>query len=69
MQPTQYPVNFHELYARWRSFVEQGVLDPQVDPLVAMSWRRSLPRHNPYTGGVLPRLSDEALQGSPGAAV
>ena len=42
MQPTQYPVNFHELYARWRSFVEQGVLDPQVDPLVAMSWRRRL---------------------------
>jgi transcriptional regulator of acetoin/glycerol metabolism len=62
MQPTQYPVNFHELYARWRSFVEQGVLDPQVDPLVAMSWRRSLPRHNPYTGGALPRLSDDALQ-------
>ena len=43
-------------------FVEQGVLDPQVDPLVAMSWRRSLPRHNPYTGGALPRLSDDALQ-------
>jgi PAS domain S-box-containing protein len=62
MQPTQYPVNFHELYARWRSFVEQGVLDPLVDPLVAMSWRRSLPRHNPYTGGALPRLSDDALQ-------
>ncbi len=62
MQPTQYPVNFHDLYARWRAFVEQGVLDPQVDPLVAMSWRRSLPRHNPYTGAALPRLSDEALQ-------
>jgi transcriptional regulator of acetoin/glycerol metabolism len=62
MQPTQYPVNFHELYARWRSFVERGVLDPQVDPLVAMSWRRSLPRHNPSTAGALPRLSDDALQ-------
>ena len=47
---------------RWRHFVEQGVLDAQVDPLVAMSWRRCLPRHNPYTGGALPRLSEDALQ-------
>ena len=62
MQPTQYPVNFHELYASWRRFVEQGVLDPQVDPLVAMSWRRCLRKHNPYTDGALPRLSEDALQ-------
>ncbi len=40
MQPTQYPVNFHELYASWRRFVEQDMLDAQVDPLIAMSWRR-----------------------------
>jgi transcriptional activator for dhaKLM operon len=63
MQPTQYPVNFHELYASWRHCVEQGVLDPQVDPLVAMSWRRCLPRQNPYTAGALPRLSEAALHG------
>src|SRR5512136_713819 len=62
MQPTQYPINFHELYAHWRAFVEQGTLDPLVDPLVAMSWRRCSPRYSPYTGGVLPRLSEEALQ-------
>jgi PAS domain S-box-containing protein len=62
MQPTQYPVNFHELYTRWRRFVEQGVLDSQADPLVAMSWRRCLRKHNPYTDGVLPRLSEDALQ-------
>jgi transcriptional activator for dhaKLM operon len=62
MQPTQYPVNFHELYASWRHFVEQGVLDLQVDPLVAMSWRRCLRKHNPHTDGVLPRLSEDALQ-------
>ena len=63
MQPTQYPINFHELYASWRRFVEQGALDPQIDPLVAMSWRRCLRKHNPYTDGVLPRLSEDALQG------
>jgi len=62
VQPTQYPVNFHELYACWRQFVEQGVLDAQVDPLVARSWRRCLPKHNPYTDGALPRISEEALQ-------
>jgi len=62
MQPTQYPVNFHELYASWRRFVEQGALDAQVDPLIAMSWRRCLRKHNPYTDGVLPRISEDALQ-------
>jgi PAS domain S-box-containing protein len=62
MQPTQYPVNFHELYASWRHFVEQGLLDPGVDPLVAMSWRRCLRKHNPYTDGALPRISEDALQ-------
>src|SRR5512139_90979 len=62
MQPTQYTINFHELYASWRRFVEQGVLDPQIDPLVAMSWRRCLRKHNPHTDGVLPRLSEDGLQ-------
>ncbi len=62
MQPTQYPVNFHELYASWRRFVEQGLLDSQVDPLIARSWRRCVRKHNPYTNGVLPRLSEDALQ-------
>ena len=62
MQPTQYPINFHELYASWRRFVEQGVLDAQVDPLIAMSWRRCLRKHNPYTDGALPRISEDALQ-------
>ena len=62
MQPTQYPINFHELYANWRHFVEQGSFDDQVDPLIATSWRRCLPKHNPYTAGTLPRLSEDALQ-------
>jgi sigma-54 dependent transcriptional regulator, acetoin dehydrogenase operon transcriptional activator AcoR len=62
MQPTQYPINFHELYASWRRFVEQGMLDARVDPLVAMSWRRCGRKHNPYTDGALPRISDDALQ-------
>jgi transcriptional activator for dhaKLM operon len=62
MQPTNYPINFHDLYAHWRLFVGSGTLDPQIDPLVARSWRRCLPRQNPYTGGRLPRLSEAALQ-------
>jgi transcriptional activator for dhaKLM operon len=62
MQPTQYPINFHEIYANWRRFVEQGTLDAQVDPLIAMSWRRCVRKHNPYTDGALPRISDDALQ-------
>ncbi len=62
MQPTQYPVNFHELYASWRHFVEQGLLDSQVDPLIARSWQRCVRKHNPYADGVLPRLSEDALQ-------
>ncbi|CAG0931458.1 PTS-dependent dihydroxyacetone kinase operon regulatory protein [Thermoflexales bacterium] len=62
MQPTQYPVNFHELFACWRQFVEQGILAAQLDPLIVRSWRRCLPKHNPYMDGALPCLSDEALQ-------
>ncbi len=62
MQPTQYPINFHHIYAQWHDFVEQGALDAEVDPLVAMSWRRCMPRHNPRTAGALPRVSDETLQ-------
>ena len=62
MQPTRYPIDFHRLYASWRKFVDAGWLDPDLDPLVAMSWRRCVPKNNPYTAGDLPGLSDQALQ-------
>lgn len=62
MQPTHYPINFHQLYAQWHEFVSQGALDADIDPLVAMSWRRCILKRNPYTAGVLPRVSDETLQ-------
>ena len=62
MQPTQYPIDFHSLYTSWRQFNEKGTLAPHVDPLVAMSWRRCVPKTNPYTAGDLPRLSEESLQ-------
>ncbi len=62
MQPIQYPINFHRIYAQWHDFVEQGMLATEVDPLVAMSWRRCMPKHNPRTAGALPRVSDETLQ-------
>ncbi len=62
MQPTRYPINFHQLYTQWRDFVEQNVLAPNVDPLVAMSWRRCITKRNPHTAGDLPRVSDDMLQ-------
>lgn len=62
MQPTQYPPDFHQLYARWRQFVDTNILDDRVDPLVAMSWRRCAPKNNPLTAGDLPRLSENLLQ-------
>jgi transcriptional regulator of acetoin/glycerol metabolism len=62
MQPKQYPIDFHQLYRHWRQFVSQNVLDPQIDPLVAMSWRRCVPKNNPLTGSELPHLSEESLQ-------
>lgn len=62
MQPTQYPIDFHSLYARWRQFVEGGPLDTQTDSLVGMSWRRCVRKNNPYTAGDLPRLSVASLQ-------
>ena len=62
MQPTQYPVDLDQLTSAWRQFVEAGALNPQTDPLVAMSWRRCLPKSNPHTAGDLPRLSEESLQ-------
>jgi transcriptional regulator of acetoin/glycerol metabolism len=62
MQPTRYPIDFHSLYAGWRQFVEGGAFPPQIDPLVGMSWRRCVPKNNPYTAGGLPRLSETSLQ-------
>src|SRR3974390_1414251 len=62
MQPTRYPLNFHQLYAQWHDFVGRGVVDPEVDPLIAMSWRRCIVKSNPYTAGDLPRVSSDMLQ-------
>ncbi len=62
MQPTQYPIDFHRLYGIWHQFNEMGLLDPELDALVAMSWRRCAPKNNPFTAGDLPRLSEESLQ-------
>jgi transcriptional regulator of acetoin/glycerol metabolism len=62
MQPTQYPIDFHDLYAAWRQFVSGGALPAEVDPLVQMSWRRCVRKNNPYTAGKLPRLSETSLQ-------
>jgi transcriptional regulator of acetoin/glycerol metabolism len=61
MQPIQYPVNLEGLTRVWQQYVDHGSIDPQIDPIVAMSWRRCRPLHNPRTAGNLPRLSAESL--------
>jgi len=60
MQPLQFPVNLDQLTLAWRRFIETGTLEPQVDLLVAASWRRCLPRCNPRSVLELPRLSEES---------
>ena len=62
MQSTQYPVDLNWLTTAWRQYVETGSLDPHIDPIVAMSWRRNRPMRNPLTAGALPHISPEALQ-------
>ena len=62
MQPIQFPVNLEQLASAWRRLVETGTLEPEVDPLVAASWRRCLPKCNPRLAIELPRLSEESLQ-------
>ena len=39
MQPSRYPVDWNWLSAVWCQFVTTGVLDPSLDPIVAMSWQ------------------------------
>lgn len=62
MQVTLEPIDPAGLRAAWETFVTAGQVRERVDPLVALSWRRSLPRLNPRQGIQLPRLSEQALQ-------
>lgn len=62
MQPIQYPINHEWLITVWQQYVDHGVIDPRIDPIVTMSWRRCRPMHNPRTAGNLPSLSAESLQ-------
>lgn len=61
MQPTCGPVDGDLLSAIWQRFVDTGVLDPALDPIIAMSWQRCILRCNPYTVGDLPGISEAEL--------
>jgi transcriptional regulator of acetoin/glycerol metabolism len=62
MQPSRYPVDWNWLSAVWRQFVTTGVLDPSLDPIVAMSWQRCALRYNPCAAADLPALSAVELE-------
>ena len=62
MQPSRYPVDWNWLSAVWRQFVTTGVLDPSLDPIVAMSWQRCALRYNPLANADLPALSAAELE-------
>lgn len=62
MQPIQYPINHDWLATVWQQFIDYGLIDPQIDPVVVMSWRRCRPMHNPRTAGKLPHISPDSLQ-------
>lgn len=47
MQPSGTPLEFARLEAGWERFVEEGVLEAWMDPVVALSWQRCAPRLNP----------------------
>ncbi len=50
-----------EQLATWYKYITRQNLQPDVDPLIANSWKRCLPRLNPHQDVVLKRLSDEHL--------
>lgn len=47
MRPSDRTVETARLQAAWEQFVDAGRLDPDLDPLVAVSWQRCAPRLNP----------------------
>jgi transcriptional regulator of acetoin/glycerol metabolism len=52
MEPTAYPVNLEQLARTWQDFVNTGKINRQqkahLDPTVLQSWRRCMPRLNPW---------------------
>ncbi len=61
MQPKQLPVSDDLLFAIWQQFVAAGRLDPDLDPIVAMSWQRCILRNNPHAHRDLPCISSAEL--------
>jgi transcriptional activator for dhaKLM operon len=58
MEPTAYPVDLNDLVDIWHVFMESGKIsrwqESLLDPTVLQSWRRCMPRLNPYA---TPRLT------------
>ncbi len=52
MEPIAYPIDLGALADIWQTFMDQGALSRQqksaLDPNIAQSWRRCMPRLNPY---------------------
>jgi transcriptional activator for dhaKLM operon len=48
MQPTGRPIDAAGLKTAWDQFVGSGRLAPDLDPLIASSWRRCAPRLDPH---------------------
>jgi transcriptional activator for dhaKLM operon len=51
MLPTDVGIDYEAITTAWRSFIENGRLDPveaaRMDPAIVRSWRRCIPRFNP----------------------
>ncbi|MFZ1792635.1 MAG: sigma 54-interacting transcriptional regulator [Anaerolineae bacterium] len=49
------------LQVAWKTFTASGLIAPDLDPLVAMSWRRCAPRVNPHHGLAWQYVSNTVL--------
>ena len=48
MQPTSFPFNLDTLQQAWQEFMLTGTA-VGIDPIILQSWRRCVPRFDPYT--------------------
>lgn len=61
MQPSDVPMDVARLKEAWERFVDDGRLDPGMDPVVSISWQRCAPRLNPRKAPQWAYLSPSTL--------
>ena len=61
MQPSDVTVEVARLLGMWERFVAEGRLDPDLDPVVALSWQRCAPRLDPRRAPQWAYLSPSTL--------